>query len=208
MQLIPRETKFFDMFDRASQNVLASAYALRELVLKFDSAPETQKRILELEHEGDIITHEIMDALNKTFITPFDREDIHALATALDDIIDNIEAVGDRMVLYNIGQPRSDVAAMIEVLVTCCEQVSKAVSCLQNLPANHTRIMHHCIEIDRLENDGDRSLRQALARLFNDDQIRTVDIIKWKELYETIEAATDLCEDVSDVIESVMVKNA
>lgn len=208
MRLIPREEKFFDMLGRAAQNVLAGAQALKELVTKFDQAPAAQKRILELEHEGDIITHEIMDALNKTFITPLDREDIHALAAALDDIIDNIEAVSDRMTLYNIGKMRDDVAAMVDVLVRCVEQVSKAVSCMSNLSGNNTRIMDHCIEIDSLENEGDRALRQALARLFNDETIRTVDIIKWKELYETIEAATDLCEDVSDVIESVIVKNA
>lgn len=208
MRLIPREDKFFDMLDRAAQNVLAGAQALKDLVEHFDQSIEKQKHILDLEHEGDIITHEIMDALNKTFITPLDREDIHALAAALDNIIDNIEAVADRMTLYNIGRMRDDVANMVDVLVRCVEQVSKAVGCMSNLAANHTRIMDHCIEIDSLENEGDRALRQALARLFNDETIRTVDIIKWKELYETIEAATDLCEDVSDVIESVIVKNA
>ncbi len=206
-QFIPREMKFFDMLDRAAQNVLASAHLLKELVSNFDRAPQLQKQIEELEHEGDIITHEIMDALNKTFITPLDREDIHSLASVLDDIIDCIEAIADRMVLYQIGQPREDVPSMVETLVKCVEQITKAVGCMKDLSGNQTRILDHCIEVDRLENDADRALRKALARMFNND-VPPLEVIKWKELYETIESGTDLCEDVSDVIESVIVKNA
>jgi predicted phosphate transport protein (TIGR00153 family) len=202
---IPREEKFFDLFDNAAANIVSGARLLQELVNNYERAPELAHQIEDVEHESDITTHEILDRLNKTFITPFDSEDISALASRLDDVLDYIEATADRMLLYEAGPPTPELIALVDVLVSTAVEVEKAVHLVRDMTQSR-RLLDHCIEINRLENDGDRQSRRALAQLFRTAQ--PMDAIKWREIYEHVEMAIDKCEDVANVLESVVVKNA
>jgi predicted phosphate transport protein (TIGR00153 family) len=205
LRLLPRDEQFFDLFDAAATNVLQGARYLHEMMQNFDRAAEVAKRIEETEHEGDITTHEIMDRLNTTFVTPIDPEDIRELAKTLDDVLDYIEATADRMVLYNVGMPSSYVSDMASILEQAAAEIVKVVDGLHDL-RRPRRLLDHCIEINRLENDGDRISRRALAELFR--TATPMDAIKWKEIYEHIEMAIDKCEDIANIIESVVVKYA
>lgn len=202
---IPREQKFFDLFDNAAANIVSGARLLQEMVNNYDRAPELAHQIEDVEHESDITTHEILDRLNKTFITPFDSEDISALASRLDDVLDYIEATADRMLLYEAGPPTPELIALVDVLVNSAVEVEKAVHLVRDMTQSR-RLLDHCIEINRLENDGDRQSRRALAQLFRTAQ--PIEAIKWREIYEHVEMAIDKCEDVANVLESVVVKNA
>lgn len=206
MRLIPREEKFFDMFEKAAQNVVKGTHALHDMLVHYEQTQEKSKVILEIEHEGDILTHEIIDALNKTFITPIDREDIHALASSLDDILDYAEGVADRFDLYRMGKPSEEALKLSQIIVDSAEQIDKAIKGLRDLK-HPRRVLDRCIEINRLENDGDKLFRQALAKLFAREN-NAMEAIKWKEIYENLELAIDRCEDVANVIESVIVKYA
>lgn len=206
MRLIPREEKFFDMFEKAAQNVVKGTRALHDMLVHYEQTQEKSKVILEIEHEGDILTHEIIDALNKTFITPIDREDIHALASSLDDILDYAEGVADRFDLYRMGKPSEEALKLAQIIVDASEQIDKAIQGLRDLK-HPRRVLDRCIEINRLENDGDKLFRQALAKLFSREN-NAMEAIKWKEIYENLELAIDRCEDVANVIESVVVKYA
>ncbi|MBI3920013.1 MAG: DUF47 domain-containing protein [Armatimonadetes bacterium] len=203
-RFIPRQDKFFDMLERAADNVVAGAIALKAMIADFAGVEEKAKAVKEIEHEGDIISHEIFDSLNKTFITPFDREDIYALASALDDILDAIERVSNRMLIYRINTIQTPAQEMVSILVSCTQQVKATIGCLRDI-SQTTRILDHCIEIDRLENEADDKLHTALELLFANSN-DALEVIKWKEIYETIERATDICEDASDVIEALVVK--
>jgi predicted phosphate transport protein (TIGR00153 family) len=205
LRFIPREEKFFDLFENAAANIVTGARLLQELVNNFDRAPELARQIEDVEHESDITTHEILDRLNKTFITPFDSEDISALASRLDDVLDYIEATADRMLLYEAGPPTAELIALVDVLVGSAIEVEKAVHLVRDMTQSR-RLLDHCIEINRLENDGDRQSRRALAHLFRTAQ--PIEAIKWREIYEHVEMAIDKCEDVANVLESVVVKNA
>ena len=206
MQLIPREEKFFIMLKKISENVVIGAKKLEDLVKDYENVEQKAKEILETEHEGDILTHEIIEALNKTFVTPFDREDIYSLVGRLDDIIDYIEAVTDKLLLYKIKKPTKEVVRMAQIIVESTEEVNKAIVGLKDLK-HPRRILDHCIEINRLENEGDKVSREILAKLF-ETATDAIEAIKWKEIYEHLEMATDKCEDVADIIEGVVVKYA
>lgn len=206
MSLIPREKKFFFYFEKISANVVEGAKALHCLVTNFDDLAAHARKVLDLEHEGDILTHEIFDLLNRTFITPFDREDIHNLVQRLDDIIDLTEEVADRMVMYKIKTMNPCAVKLAEIIVASAEEVNKAIKELKDLKRPR-RILDHCIEINRLENEGDKHSREALAVLLN-ETTDAVEIIKWKEIIEKLESAIDKCEDVANIIESVVVKYA
>ncbi len=164
------------------------------------------RRIKELEHETDVITHHCVEALHKTFITPLDREDIHHLISRMDDITDSLEAASERLVLFNITEMTLEVRELAEVLVRSTEGVSEALRGLRDM-GNAELIVQKCIEINRLENEGDVLMRQALARLFK-DETNPITIIKWKEIYEHLEEATDRCEDVANIIEGVVLEHA
>jgi hypothetical protein len=202
--LIPREVRFFDLFDRQSEHIIKAAAVLHEMVHHFADARAKAHAIKEIEHEGDLITHEIVRKLNTTFITPLDREDIHALATRLDDVLDFIEAVAERLVVYRIKEPTSASRAMAEVIVKMTHSMDRAIKCLRTMdPGFH----EHAVEVNRLENTADALLRDSLAALF-EEQGDPIEVIKWKEIYETMETVTDRCEDVANVIESIILKMA
>lgn len=204
--LIPKEQKFFDMFDRAAKNAVATAGVYKELVNNYRLDHPNIQKIRDLEHEGDIITHEVMDSLNRTFITPFDREDIHALASDLDNIVDAIQAVSDRMQMYHIDCQDPHIGKLADILLKATYEVEKAVREMADFK-NARRVMDHCIEINRLENEGDAALKEAIENLFKGTP-HPLHVIKWKEVYEITEAAIDRCEDVANTIEGIVVKNA
>ncbi len=202
-RLIPREEKFFEFFTKAANNILDGAKALVQMMDEQDGDLEKGwKQLEEFEHEGDKITHQIIRKLNRTFITPIDREDIHSLTVALDDVMDLIEAVAARMSLYKIKQPTEEARKLAQVILKSAEEIVKAVSNLERLDD----VMEHCIEINRLENVADDVSREAIADLF-DKGHDPMDVIKWKEIYETMETATDRCEDVANIVEAVALKN-
>ena len=195
---------FFDLFEQQSQHIIHAAQLLREMVHNFADARAKAHSIKEVEHQGDQITHEIVKRLNTTFITPIDREDIHALATRLDDVLDYIEAAAERFVVYRIKEPTSAARAMSEVIVQQTHAMDRAIKCLRTMaPAYHD----HAVEVNRLENSADNLLRDSLAALF-EEQGDPIEVIKWKEIYETMEIVTDRCEDVANVIEGIILKMA
>lgn len=202
-RLIPREEKFFDLFEQQAANIVAASRALEELVLDYANAKEKYQRIRDLEHQGDTVTHEVVKKLNTTFITPIDREDIYALASRLDDVVDLIDAVAERLVLYRITKPTQGCLDMAKIIVKTAEETDRAVRCLRSLSPSYHK---HAVEVNRLENEADRMLRDLLAGLF--DGTDPIEVIKWKEIYETMEAVTDRCEDVVNVIEGIVLKMA
>ncbi|MCX5749105.1 MAG: DUF47 domain-containing protein [Candidatus Saganbacteria bacterium] len=203
---LPREEKYFEMFERASENVIVTAAQFRDLLKNYTDVEKKVRDIEELEHEGDIITHEIFDKLNRTFITPIDREDIHSLASELDDVLDFVKASSDRLLLYNIKKPTDESIDQAETLVKISIETSKAIKSLRDMKHSH-RIHEYCIEINSLENVGDNILKNAIAKLFNDN-LNPLDVIKWKEIYENIESAIDMCESVANTIGAILAKNA
>jgi uncharacterized protein len=202
--LIPRAVRFFDLFEQQSQHIIKAAQLLHELVHHFADARAKAHAIKEVEHQGDLITHEIVKRLNTTFITPLDREDIHDLATRLDDVLDYIEAAAERLVVYRIKETTSASRAMAEVIAQMTHSMDRAIRCLRTMdPGFH----EHAVEVNRLENSADNLLRDSLAALF-DEQADPIEVIKWKEIYETMEIVTDRCEDVVNVIEGIILKMA
>jgi predicted phosphate transport protein (TIGR00153 family) len=204
--LIPKDEKFFDILEEASDNVQKGAAVFRDLVADWSLTSDKIQQIRDLEHEGDRMTHEVIDRLNRTFITPIDREDIHSLATELDDVIDIIQATMDRMQLYRIDKTSPILVQMAEVLVKATHAIGKAIKSLRDLKHSR-RTLDFCIEINRLENEGDAILKVALGELFATPK-DVLETIKWKEIYEASEYATDKCEDIANVIEGIVVKNA
>ncbi len=202
--LIPKEVRFFDLFERQSEYIIKAAGLLHEMAHNFADARAKAHAIKEIEHQGDLVTHEVVKRLNTTFITPIDREDIHDLATRLDDVLDYIEAVSERIVVYRLKEPTSACRAMADVIVSQTHAMDRAIRCLRTMePGFH----EHAVEVNRLENAADALLRDSLAAMF-DEQPDPIEIIKWKEIYETMEIVTDRCEDVANVIEGIILKMA
>ncbi len=202
-RILPNEHTFFVIFTEQAENIHAGAKALTELLEHYTDVAAKAAKIKDIEHKGDTITHDLMTRLNQTFITPFDREDIHELASTLDDVLDLIDATAGRLVLYRVAQIRSGVLDLAKILLQATEQVVAAVRVLQK--RNH--ILDYCIEINRLENEGDQLCRSLIVRLF-DEEKDPVQIIKWKEIIEVLEIAIDKCEDVANVMEGVVLKSA
>ncbi len=203
--LMPREYVFFDLFEKSALNVKAAAEALSELLHNWERVEEKVKAIKDIEHAGDNITHQIFDRLNKTFITPLDREDIHNIASRLDDIVDLIDTTANRLLLYEVDSPTEGSKALAECLVAATGAVVDAIGKLRNL-RDPEGVLRLCIVIHTHENTGDRLVQKALAKLFH--STNPIDIIKWKDIYQDLETATDRCEDVANVLESVVIKNA
>ncbi|HET9581942.1 MAG TPA: DUF47 domain-containing protein [Gemmatimonadota bacterium] len=204
-KLMPRETNFFDYFERHAATTVKGCRELLELATSADQFEVRARRIKDLEHEADSITHDCVEALHKTFITPLDRDDIHKLISRMDDIMDFVETVSDLCVLYNIDRMTSDARELAGVLVESTEQLEIAVTLLRDMK-NARAITERCIDVNRLENRGDQILRKAVARLF-DEETDPVAIIKWKEIYENLETATDRCEDVANILEGIVLEN-
>ncbi len=202
-RMLPRDASFFDMFIKQAENVHLGAKALVDMLTHYTGVPEQAQNIKAIEHAGDEITHALITKLNQTFVTPFDREDIHVLSTKVDDVLDLIDAAAARMVIYRVDSVRPGTAELARILCEAAREVAAAVRLLEK--QNH--ILEHCIEINRLENESDRLCRTLIAQLF-DEEKDPVQIIKWKEIFEVIETAVDKCEDVANVIESVTLKSA
>jgi predicted phosphate transport protein (TIGR00153 family) len=202
IRLLPTSPKFFELFERQSATVLAGARALKELAENFNHVEQKAVRIKELETEGDHVTHDLIDSLNRTFITPFDREDIHALASALDDVLDNIEGVASRFALFKVRQLTPETIELIVIIEKGCAAIHEAVRCLRD----RKKVQPLLVEINKLENDADMISRDMTAKLF-ETAADFRELIMWKELYGRLEATTDDCEDVANIIEGIFVKN-
>jgi uncharacterized protein len=203
-KLFKKDEKFFKIFGQMTVHILEAAEILGTMLRnpgEVDLAALAAK-IKDLEHKGDELTHRVIDELNKTFITPIDREDIHDLSAALDDVLDLIDGIATRIVLFRIVEPIRSVPEMCSVLLSQAMEIGAAVSNLQD----NDHVVERCIEINRLENDADRLFQMGIAALF--DEVKDpIDVIKRKEIIETLEAATDKAEDVANVLESIIVKN-
>ena len=202
---IPREEKFFELFEGSAQNMVKAAQKLKQLVGTWENVGETLSEITQLEHEGDTITHQIMEQLNRTFVTPFDREDIALLAHSLDDVTDFIHAAADAMFIYKVNRPGQVAKELSDIIVQGAIEVEKALPELRHR-SSLKHIPVHCVEIDRLDNTADRVFRKAMADLSTSTTDIT-EIIKWREIYEHMESATVRCEDVADVLEGVALKH-
>lgn len=203
-RLFPREETFLPQFKQAAQVILDAARAFDNLAADFTDAAVKASHIKHLEHEGDQIAHQTFDLLNRTWITPIDREDIHALVTTLDDVLDYIEAASSRLILYKVT-PTAPLKGMTPLIVQSAEAIQRALALLGDM--KHSReIIEACVEINRLENEADTLNRIAIAHLFETEK-DPVEIIKWKELYEIVEGATDRCEDVANVLEAIVIKS-
>jgi len=205
-RLLPRETSFFDFFDRHAAKTVEGAKEFLALASGELEVEPAARRIKQIEHETDVITHHCVEALHKTFITPLERDDIHRLITRMDDIMDFVEAASERMALYEMTTMTPELRALADVLLRSAEEVQRAVKGLRDMK-NADLVIRSCIDINRMENEADEILRSAVAKLFKEEK-DPIAIIKWKEIYENLESATDRCEDVANIIEGVVLEHA
>ena len=198
----PKEREFYDLFEEAGSNVERAAVMLERLLREW---PETDlaREILIAEQEGDRITHDIIKRLNQTFVTPIDREDIYGLASALDDVVDFTEEAADFLILYKVEAPMEQSVLLVEVRVQACRQIAEAMPRMRGFKD----ISHYTVEVNRLENDGDRISREAMAALF-DGGIDPMVVIRWKDIYERLEQAIDATESVANILEGIVIKNS
>ena len=203
-RLLPRETSFFDFFENHAAKTVEGAEELLSLASTGANIGAKAKRIKEIEHECDTITHHCVEALHKTFITPIERDDIYRLITRMDDIMDFVEAAAERLALYKLEKMTPELKDLADVLVRSTKELAEALKLLRNL--EHTdAIVKKCIDVNRLENEADAILRRSVARLFKDEK-DPITVIKWKDIYETMETVTDRCEDAANVLQNVIVK--
>ena len=199
----PRDRVYFELFEEAGQNIVHAVDLLDRMLTDFPDSKDLARDILDCEHEGDRITHDIIDRLNHTFVTPIDREDILALASALDDIVDYAEEVADYLGLYRIEAPMDHAIRLARVLKAAGRQIAEAMPRLRGF----REISDYTVEINRLENEGDRITREAVASLF-DGGIDPMVVIRWKDLFERLEAAVDATERVANILEGIVIKNS
>ena len=202
-RLIPKEEKFFEMFIEVAENIREGAILLEKMLGENADFRDLAESIKSLEHKGDRLTHELITKLNKTFIVPIDREDIYSLSATIDDVLDVIESVARRLVLFKIERIGENSSQLSHLLVRSTSEIVSAVSELRN----GMKVLDHCIEINRLEEEADHIYHEALGKLF-EFETDPINLIKRKELLETLETALDKCEDVANVIEGIIVKNA
>ena len=204
--LIPREEKFFDLLDSAAANAGRATAEFKALIHEWNGDSPRFQKIRDIETEGDLLTHEMIDKLNRTFVTPIDREDLYEMAGQIDDVCDMVQALADRMQLYQLGTSMPEtMVKMTDLLDQSCITMSSAVKEFHNFRRT-SRVKDHCIEIKRIENEADDLLKHALAGLFRLTDPMTV--IKWKEIYETVEMAHDKLSHIANTIEGIIVKNA
>jgi predicted phosphate transport protein (TIGR00153 family) len=206
ISLLPREGRFFVLFDESARNAADVALHLKNMLYSWNNLEKDVAEIIELEHKGDGIAHEIIALVHRTFVTPFDREDIALLAHSLDDVVDFIESAADAMNIYEIKEPTPRAKELADIILLTTLEVREAISELRR-KIDLKKILKRCVEINRLENMADKVYREALAELFHDSKDITY-IIKWREIYEYMETATDRCEDVANVLEGVALKYA
>jgi uncharacterized protein len=206
LSFMPREEKFFDLFEEASANLLEASVALEDLLENYVDVETKVSHLIDLEHAGDDVTHRIFAALHSTFITPIEREDIVQLARSLDDVLDFVENVGDTMLLYKIERPTEHARALAEVVTEICREISKAVPLLRRKETMR-KVLPATVTINSLENDADRIRREGLAELISrPDQV--LEFILWRDIYELLESATDRGEDVANSLEAIVIGNS
>lgn len=203
---LPRDEKFFDLFEQSANNIVKASYVLKDLIDSWDSIEQKVEEIREMEHTGDTITHEIIARLHRTYVTPIDREDIALLAKSLDDVMDFIDAAAGTMLVYNVDTPGDRARELADIIIKATAEVELAVLEVRQ-KAKPAQVLERCVEINRLENMGDVVYRAALAELFQDSS-DMAHVIKWREIFEQLESATDRCEDVANVLEGVALKHA
>jgi predicted phosphate transport protein (TIGR00153 family) len=203
---LPKKEKFFDLFEQSARNMVKTAHSLKQLVDDWQDVETEVGKITDLEHQGDTITHQIIAMLHRTFVTPFDREDMALLAHVMDDVTDFIHAAADAMLIYKVDYPSQRAKELADIIVQAVGEVETAILQLRH-KAKFKQILEGCVEINRLENMADRVFRSAMAELF-DDSPDMAGVIKWREIYEHMESATDRCEDVANVLEGVALKHA
>ena len=201
LRLIPREESFFDLFEEMAGKVQQGAEGLLDLLRDYRDLDIKAGRVVDIEHEGDEITHELVRRLNTTFVTPFDREDIHKLASNLDDVLDHVEAAAEYLQLHKIENPLPQMVALAEILQQAAVTTATAMPGLRKMK----NLDAYWVEINRLENDGDRAYRRTIAELFSGDY-KAMDVLKFKDIIEEIEQAIDRLEDVANTIESIVMK--
>jgi hypothetical protein len=202
--LIPRERKFFVLFEQSAQNAVKITHQLKDMVHIWENVKERVGVIADLEHQGDAITHQIFEQLHRSIITPFDREDIALLAHSLDDVTDFVHDAADAMLLYRIEQPTNRAKELVDIVAQAVTEVEKAVSEIYDR-TGRKQILKRCVEINRLENMGDSVFRSAMAELF-DDSADFAGLIKWREIYQHMESVIDRCEDIANILEGVSLK--
>ena len=203
ISLVPQKREFFDLYNRAAANAVAIADALIELLERFpDEGEERARRIKELEHEGDRITHEVVDLLNRTFVTPFDRDDMYRLAGVLDDICDHIDAAAGKVVHYGVRDVREAARRQAEIVQRSATKLCEAISRLEGFKDSRRQL----IELRELEDQGDLISHEAIAELFT-GRFDPLTLVRWKDIHEQLEEAVDACENAADVLEAILVKN-
>ena len=204
VSLIPKDTSFFQMFEAMSDNLVTGARTLVDLFASYKDVERTIDTVQKIERQGDELTHGVLTKLNQTFITPFDREDIHQLASSLDDVLDFVNASGARLVMYRISNPPPAAGELAKIILLQSQELQKAVALLQK--QKNGDVLAHCVEINRLENEADQVSQKGIATLF-DNERDPINLIKIKELLEFLERATDKAEDAANVLETVVLKN-
>ncbi len=204
--LIPKEYGFFEVFDQHAAALVEGSQILVDMLEHYQEAPAKVRRLKEAEHRADELTHHTMEMLHKTFITPIDRDQIHQLISLMDDVIDFTDGAARRMMLYGVTEIPPELIELAKILHRSVLEVQKAVAGLKNLK-HASQIQASCIEINKLENDGDAVRDAAIAKLFKEEK-DAVKVLIWKEIFENIETAVDRCEDVANIIEGVVLENA
>jgi uncharacterized protein len=202
-RLIPRDESFYDLFVKDAEIMVQAAEALQDMVTNYEAVESKARRLHDLEHEMDEVTHEILRRVNTTFVTPIDREDIHELASSLDDVLDHLDAAADLFVLHNIEEPLPEMKAQADLLLRAARSTEEA---MRKLPAFDT-LDSYWVEINRLENEGDRIYRRGIADLFSGDY-KAMDVLKWRDIIDELEAAMDKLEDVANTLEGIALKQA
>lgn len=205
-RLMPRQGKFFDLFNEHADQIVLGSQELAALMMNHDDLERRTYNIESIEKRADKITRSTIELLHSTFITPLDREDIHQLISNMDDILDLIEDSAQLMYLYDVRDPTAEARKLADICVECCDKVKSAVSLLSNMD-NATQIMAICTDIDKLESEADHVMRSAIARLFRDEP-DVKELIKLRSVYEHLESVTDRCEDVANIIQGIVIENS
>ncbi len=204
ISLTPRTSAFYALFARAGTNALEAARAIESRFREFPNSSVTQAHVKEIEHQGDRITHDLVRLLNTQYITPFDREDIYQLATAMDDVVDHIDEASDLLELYAVEQPARQAIEQSRILVGAVEQPAHALGNLKGLRG----VQDALVQVKRMEDEGDRVVRDAIGSLFKDSRTDPLVVIRWKDIFESLEDALDACETAANVLANIVVKNA